>query len=641
MLLYQKILQFLRVPAVLLVLSVTSLSFADANANTSHTELKQKALDANLHQSDYWHALVHYYPTRLYPLRNSKGEFESHVDDARFFLAENGKHDPQAELLATIDALFNEQAPNLPDAALCKFVARNKWLRKELSLPTLQVPDECVDYHTYRGNIGAGSMTLVFPASYLNSPSSMFGHTLLRFDPEDMTDNSPLLSWALNFAADVGDEAMSAGFAFKGISGGYPGKFSSVPYFEKLKEYGAIENRDIWEYKLDLTPEEIDRVLDHSFELQDMLFDYFFFRQNCSFRLLELIDVGRPGLNLADQFPYTAIPADTVKAVSNAGIIAEVNYRASQGTQLNHSISTIPRKNRHWIEKVQAKPSVTQAEAFKKLTPDVQARIIKTANELLTFRSRKSQQAQETAKRRLELLRLISQLDNDNDALDVPLPDSPAEGHDTTTVALTRGRTSSTNYTEAALRVSYHDVLDREKGYARGAGIELGTLRIRRIDDGSTRFEGFDLVHLQSFNDSFSQINGLSWEIIGGLNRNPFIEDDRLSARFDGSVGKSLRVGKNDIAYGLIGASANLFLGPGKTFANAHIRLGIIGYRQYGGSQIELRFDSIQRQSLLTSLSFTQNIPLAKNHALRLNIKTHRFNSESSEDYSLSYRYHF
>lgn len=253
MLPHQSVVQFFGNVALLLAILYSSGSLATDNHGLN--ELKEKARNASLHNTEYWHGLMHYYPTRLYPARLIKGEFESHVDDTRFFLADNGKHDPEAELIATIDSLFADQEIDQPSTAECRFIARNKWLRAELALPQLQVPDECEDYHRFRDNIGAGSMTLVFPASYLNSPSSMFGHTLLRFDPEDMTDESPLLSWSLNFAAEVGDESMSAGFAIKGIAGGFPGRFNTIPYFEKLNEYGAIENRDIWEYKLDLTPE--------------------------------------------------------------------------------------------------------------------------------------------------------------------------------------------------------------------------------------------------------------------------------------------------------------------------------------------------------------------------------------------------
>lgn len=613
---------------------------AAASQLPSHTQLQAKAEAALLYQSKYWHALVHYYPSS----RADTNGVESHVDDARFFLAEDGKYNPQAEMKATISALFgtetSTESADVNSDVRCRFVAREKWLRGQLSLPEASVPAHCSEYVNWRGNIGRGSVTLVFPASYLNSPSSMFGHTLLRFDPVDMQNDSPLLSWSLNFAADVGDETMSAGYALKGLAGGYPGRFNSIPYFEKLQEYGAIENRDIWEYQLDLKPEEIDRMLDHAWELREISFDYFFFRENCSFRLLELIDLARPGLTLTSQFPRTAIPADTVKAVNNAGIVSRVEYRASLGTRLNHAIDAVPATHRHWIEQVEQSPQITQHKAFMMLDAQLQATIIRTANELLTFRSRRAQRNAETAERRLALLTLVSQLPQEKPPT-VTRPPRPESGHDTTTVSLSYGQQTDIAFTEAALRFSYHDVLDRQTGYSKGAGIVLGDIRIRSDNTDNVRLQAFELVRLQSFNDRYSQLNSLSWEIMAGLARNPVLEDNRLSATFEGSVGKSLRLGNTRIGYLMPGLSVNQFINPGKSYVNAHLRTGIIAYSRFGASRLQLSANAYQSRSLQTTLSLQHNYPITKNHAIRLSAEANRIKQADSEHYSIAYRWYF
>ena len=79
---------------------------------------------AELAEQPFWLALGHYEAARL-------GGWRSHVDDAQFFLAEQGAHDPQAELRATLAALY---AP-LNDAdqhAQCRYPARTRWLREQL-----------------------------------------------------------------------------------------------------------------------------------------------------------------------------------------------------------------------------------------------------------------------------------------------------------------------------------------------------------------------------------------------------------------------------------------------------------------------------------------------------------------------------
>lgn len=177
----------------------------------------------------YWIALGHYERGKL-------GGWRSYVDDERFFLADNGESHPDAELAATLKALY--ASPSLGDKhAQCVYPARTRWLRQQLQLDDLPQP-QCGEYDNWYRDINPHSAVLVFPAAYLNSPSSMFGHTLLRIDQADVTsNNTALLSYALNFGAYIEGMDNSILYAWKGLMGGYPGLFALVPYREKLAEY--------------------------------------------------------------------------------------------------------------------------------------------------------------------------------------------------------------------------------------------------------------------------------------------------------------------------------------------------------------------------------------------------------------------
>ena len=101
-----------------------------------------------------------------------------------------------------------------------------------------------------------------------------------------------------------------------------------------LRYLKRLENRDLWEYRLNLTQVETERMVEHVWELKQIQFDYFFFDENCSYRLLELLQVARPSLRLTEQFPLTAIPTDTVKAVKEAGLVEKIDYRPSREREL-------------------------------------------------------------------------------------------------------------------------------------------------------------------------------------------------------------------------------------------------------------------------------------------------------------------
>lgn len=67
----------------------------------------------------------------------------------------------------------------------------------------------------------------------MGNPSSMFGHTLLRLDPKDQQQLN-LVSYAVNYAATVaGNDNWS--YAWKGLTGQYPGEYSLMPYYRKVK----------------------------------------------------------------------------------------------------------------------------------------------------------------------------------------------------------------------------------------------------------------------------------------------------------------------------------------------------------------------------------------------------------------------
>ncbi len=128
-------------------------------------------------------------------------------------------------------------------------------------------------------------------------------------------------------------------FAFKGLFGLYHGKFSIAPYYLKVKVYGDIENRDIWEYRLNLTEKEIDRLLRHVWEMRFAWFDYYFFDENCSYHLLSLLEVARPGLHLTDRFSLWVIPSETIRAMDEAGLVKKVRFRPARDTLLRKRAS--------------------------------------------------------------------------------------------------------------------------------------------------------------------------------------------------------------------------------------------------------------------------------------------------------------
>jgi hypothetical protein len=226
-------------------LALVCMVFPVAHANTTPITVSTEKLH-ELANSAYWKLLLRYEPAR------TQSGVQSEARSSHYFLADTGRDSPLNELKALIAAVAAPEIDN--NHAACRFPARTRWLYQQIGI---SAPDfSCPAYDEWRGLINPQQATLVFASDYLNNPSSMFGHTFLRLDAPGQTEDTRLLAYAVNYAAQA-DAKNPFTFAYKGLTGGYPGVFSLMPYYEKVKEYSDMENRDLWEYQLSLAPDEV------------------------------------------------------------------------------------------------------------------------------------------------------------------------------------------------------------------------------------------------------------------------------------------------------------------------------------------------------------------------------------------------
>jgi hypothetical protein len=565
---------------------------------------------AELANDPYWIALGHYETGKF-------GGWRSYVDDSGFFLAEQGDSDPAAELNATLKALY--QPTTTGDShPQCVFPARTRWLRERLQLADLPQPT-CSEYQRWFADIQPHRVVLIFPAAYLNSPSSMFGHTLLRIDQADVEANeTALLSYALNFGAYIEGMDNSMLYAWKGLMGGYPGLFSLVSYRAKLAEYSRLENRDLWEYQLNLTPAETARMVEHVWELKQVRFDYFFFDENCSFRLLELLEIARPGVALTEQFPLTAIPTDTVRAVKQAGLVERIDYRPSREKQLLARASGLQDSEQDWVLALAADSSLLHDPALLNLPTERRALIQDAAYRLVRYHATGAERDSVQATRSFELLQAINR--NPPDELSVTRPELPENGHQSRTWQLGAGSRGERSFAEYGLRMAYHDLNDNLAGFPLGAQIEILQLKLRQYENNHWQLERLDLATIRSLTPRNRLLQPLSWQVAGGLERVPGKEEQReLVSHISGGAGGTWQLGSETLAFAM--ATARLehnndfaaFIAPAAGFNS-----GLIWRNPLGNLSLEAKADYFQQGEVRRSLALNQQWELAENLGLRL-----------------------
>ncbi|MEO9749834.1 MAG: DUF4105 domain-containing protein, partial [Marinobacter sp.] len=494
--------------------------------------------------------LLHYQPDRF-----GDGYTGEAVDDA-FYLSDNGKTSPKAELEATVAAITQPGGGN--EHARCRFPARDRWLRAQLDLPGQ--PASCPAFEEWTDELNTETVTLVFAASYLNSPSSMFGHTFLRLDPprEDEETNL-ILANTISYAADAAAHDSEILFAYKGIFGGYPGITSIQPYYEKIRLYSDIEHRDLWEYTLNLTQAEVDMMLAHTWEIRERNFDYYFFDENCAYRLLALIDVARPGTDLLGEVGTHAIPSDTVRWVVDKGLVDSVYYRPSAATNVSHRIDALPDDHQTLAAAIANGYVDADAPEVQALNDEPRARVLDATYDYVRYQSEAEGWPREhAAPLSHDLLRERSKIRG------VAIKDSPPEpairddqGHDTFRASVSGGRMGDRNFSELTLRPAYHDILDPPAGYRGGAQLQFLRLDARLYtDNNEVQIEQLTGVEIRSLSPRNQFFSPLSWQVGFGGRRTDTETNRVFTPYLEGGAGGSWQLAPGTQAFAM--ATADL-----------------------------------------------------------------------------------
>ena len=501
---------------VLFLAPVLPVDAGNPPENAYLAELINKALQAKLADEREWHLLLHYRKDLL-------GGYTSEQDDPGFFMSSNGKIDPQAELDATLKQFFSDElVGRSKQPAQCAFIARYEWLRNQLHFDQARLsPMVCERFDRWFADFEAQSITLVFPSAFLNNPASMFGHTLLRVDQKGQTEQTRILAYTINYAADVPPDAGMA-YPIRGIFGGYRGYFSTIPYYLKVQEYRDIENRDIWEYRLNFTEYQVRRLLMHAWELGNASFDYFFFKENCSYHLLALLDYADPTLHLTDEFILWTVPADTVRLVaSKPGLVSGIAYRPSRSNVIRRKRESLPQEERDIAQRLTRDVGELKSAELSRLEPMRQTFLLDLASDYLRYRIDTTDDPPPILKERNRaILAARSEIRLPSEEFRVePFAKRPELGHKTSRVSAGAGWRNNSAFEELTIRAGYHDLLDPEIGYTPNAQIEIASVTMRTYNrHDQTRVERATLANVVSLSPMDSVFHAPSWKINVGMN---------------------------------------------------------------------------------------------------------------------------
>lgn len=453
----------------------------------------------------YWKKILHY------------DRSKSRADGEKFFLSPEGKTDPMMELAATI-AAFND-----PDKKAgwfnyhpqCVFRERFRFLKSQGLLEGIK-EESCPEFFEWKKGLNAESVTLVFSSSYPNNPSSLFGHTLLRLNQKDKTND--LLDYAVAFSAVPEKEDLGIVFAAKGIAGGYKGLFEITKYYTKVNEYNDGESRDLIEYNLSMTPDELERMINHLWELyQSTYFDYFFADENCSAVLADLLAVAfkdDPKVNEHARWYY--LPAEMIQYfMSTPGRVTSVKYRPSLKKQLSKTWATLDDVELKKVKKIIERDDFEESE--------VNPKILENISGYLNFKRERTKK--ELSPREAKLLRkgLITRAK-------MGVEEAPTFSYDQSNrpeYAQAPQKFSFFSRTEnhhvlagIEIKQAFHDLMARDKGFDPFSQFDFGVgSLLYDFKDKKISYDSLTVVSLTSLHEYLYFDPQLSWRAKVGSER--------------------------------------------------------------------------------------------------------------------------
>jgi Domain of unknown function (DUF4105) len=482
----------------------------------------QRTWDARL-----WHVLMHY--------ERSARTFEliSAVDNADWFLSPHGRKDPQAELEATLTRMFDtELQPRIRLTVQCAYPARGAFLRESLAIDAARLPQQsCPRFEAWRKALDPDSVSLVFASYFFNNPASMFGHTFLLLHTRGRGPDEEMLNYTINFGAEAPKDIDPVSYALLGLTGGFTSFYHLLPYYAKIKEYNDIDKRDLWEYPLDFTPQQIERLLQHDWEMNWAKFDYYFLDENCSYHLLTLIEAADPSLHLRESFQLYTLPSDAVQVVlEQKQAQGPVHYRPSRRSLVTQKLDAMSDDEAALVFRIVADPAQVDGAAFQALPPERQALVLDAAidyHQLSLLQRPAGEEARREALRALLIRR--SRMTGVRTSYDFPPVTTPPHlGHDGARLRISGGASGVVgsgadpgSFVELNIQPAFHEQMSRDVGFPPWSQtIVLRVVARYERPAEAWRFQEFNVLNITSISP-YSRLNHTySWQFDGGWERN-------------------------------------------------------------------------------------------------------------------------
>lgn len=529
----------------------------------------ERALRSKLHEHPTWRALTHM-DGRKTRLRDSPLILTGNS----FTLA--------TELIRTIEVLYGSEGPTTEQ---CRLPARNEWISAELGIEPAPLA-HCADLNEFLARAPVDRVAMIYASENISQPSSTMGHILIKIEGEDSEGNHR--EYAVSFFTEIKGFNVPR-IVYDSLIAGKKGYFSLTPYEEKAQAYRAGEQRNIWEYYLELTEQQRRMVQLHIWELKTANPTYLFDSYNCATLTNFIFATANPAL--LEEGTYFMSPLDVVKGVNRQGMISKAVVIPSSKWKVRMISESLPTGVNRAVQSSVESRDVSKLPSMLSNEQQFLVRSLAHAhNDFLYEQDRRPLAAWTAYSERLDETTSSHEGDYLIDLSQYKNPlKTPRDGQ------WYGGyyRYDHEDYLKVGLLAVSHTLSDDNRQFFSETELRLADLSILvSAENGDIELNEFQLLAASSFLPRNRLIGGLSGRFRLGLEPH---YDESLRRKFAGNVGGALGATyepiKHVLAYGII----NLGLG---------YRVGHSPY-PYAGPEVGIIVDETFDMKTIVAISTT------------------------------------
>lgn len=550
-----------------------------------------------LYESSIWKSLLHY--------RNNKPS----INEKEFLLSYNN-FSLKNELIATIKKIQSDKN------YICKFPARYEWLKKDLVNLNINLPsyDSCEEFNIYLKKTNADSLDLVFASENVKNPSSMMGHVFFKINGN--YQNKERMN-SVSFFTVINHFNIPL-LIYESTLSGMKGYFILSPYKNQISTYINKEERNIWEYKLKLTPEQQKLIYYHFWELKDIDMTYYFTGFNCATMIDDILSLTKD--NYINENSLWITPKDVIKNAEKNDLIEKTNMIPSIEWKLNMLAENIDSTKINKILNILEKKNFKELKNFEE---NLEKEFILTYAQYLFLN--------ENSINNEEYLYIINIVEHkENFLIDIKKYKNPLKTFDDSQISMSYLKNENENSLGLSFLGASNTIFDDNREYFSESSLKIGEINLL-LDKDNIHINSINIYDMKSLIPWNNITKEFSKEFRFSYEKHYDNNLDEINVlNISGGVGLSQKIHNDVLVYNLakIGTGINFE----KAYPYTSVETGIIIYEILNMKTV-LSHEFIYNQD--NSNSMYQNLQL--NQALFINKKIRtdiNFDTKFNEDIS-------